>query len=98
MTTMFPTTGEDPIIPPDPGDPTDGGTALLRAWVDVTWSHDPRNEPEHFEVSVFSGIDPLSNQIFAPVSVPGSCRRLIKRFWPQNDISDIHASVRAIYA
>jgi hypothetical protein len=67
-------------------------------YADIGWQW-TGEDPDRFEVAIISGSDPdnLSSHIIRPIFVRGSCRRAVVALWPDSAISDIRASVKAVY-
>lgn len=83
------------------GGSTGGGTLYTRKWLDIHWTF-PSNAPppEGFDVVAFEGTNPddTTKYIFPPLRVLATDRRLVKSFFPRDNMPTINAAVRAVYA
>ncbi len=80
-----------------------GGPASVNpGWLDVNWTFPPefQNLLLGFDVVAYTGTDPTdaSKYFFQIVRVNPDVRRLVKSIKPTSTMSNVNASVRAVYA
>lgn len=80
-----------------------GGPATINpVWLDINWIFSSTYEPLilGFDVIAYTGTDPLdaSKYLFSVQRVNPNVRRLVKSILPTTTITNVNASVRAVYA
>ena len=75
-----------------------GGSFVLNKYIKVTWDFTANIEPDHFDIVIYTGVDPSDEDayVYPPIQVAGSERILIKSTNAQGT-NNFRAAVRAVY-